>query len=485
MGHNLASAFSFIFIFIIGWICFAYGQVPHKRFEYKYSFKGPYLAQKDGSVPFWTYGGSAIANEDMVRITPSLRSKKGFIWTKNTTTFDWWEVEMVFRVTGRGRIGADGLAFWFTSQPGEEGPVFGSSDRWLGLGVFFDSFDNDNKHNNPYIMAVINDGQMSYDHQNDGINQQLAGCLRDYRNKPFPVRAKIEYYRNSLTLLFHNGMTDSEQDYEICFRAENVFLPNRGHFGISAATGGLADDHDILKLLASSMLSTEDHQKLLQQPAIADSEKEKLAREFEEYRVKLEAQKDEYQKQHPDQGKEASQDEYFEREQEELKQIYLGQSRMFELIRELHRKMDEIIGRQERTLSLVTSSQGGTVGGGSSGGALPAIDSIRRHEVDTILNNQRDVVNTIREIRSFVSEIHKKGATAGGIDFQNLGNELKDGLNIVKRDVSQMNAAKPACPSTSCLSTTIFITFVAIQLILTLGYLIYRDNREAQAKKFY
>lgn len=32
-------------------------KVP-KRFEYKYSFKPPYLAQKDGSVPFWEYGGS-------------------------------------------------------------------------------------------------------------------------------------------------------------------------------------------------------------------------------------------------------------------------------------------------------------------------------------------------------------------------------------------------------------------------------------------
>lgn len=40
--------------------------------------------------------------------------------------------------------------------------------------------------------------------------------------------------------MFHNGMTDSEQDYEICFRQENVFLPSRGYFGLSAATGGLA-----------------------------------------------------------------------------------------------------------------------------------------------------------------------------------------------------------------------------------------------------
>jgi len=31
---------------------------PFKRFEYKYSFKPPYLAQKDGSVPFWEHSGS-------------------------------------------------------------------------------------------------------------------------------------------------------------------------------------------------------------------------------------------------------------------------------------------------------------------------------------------------------------------------------------------------------------------------------------------
>ena len=71
----------------------------------------------------------------------------------------------MFRVNGRGRIGADGLAFWYTTQPGVEGPVFGSSDKWNGFGLFFDSFDNDNKRNNPYIMGMVNDGTLVYDHE--------------------------------------------------------------------------------------------------------------------------------------------------------------------------------------------------------------------------------------------------------------------------------------------------------------------------------
>jgi len=34
------------------------GQNVFRSFQYKYSFKPPYLAQKDGSVPFWEYSGS-------------------------------------------------------------------------------------------------------------------------------------------------------------------------------------------------------------------------------------------------------------------------------------------------------------------------------------------------------------------------------------------------------------------------------------------
>ena len=43
-----------------------------------------------------------------------------------------------------------------------------------------------------------------------------------------------------LQVLFHSGMTNNDHDFEMCLRAENVILPKFGHFGLSAATGGLA-----------------------------------------------------------------------------------------------------------------------------------------------------------------------------------------------------------------------------------------------------
>eukprot|EP00096_Caligus_rogercresseyi_P002019 TRINITY_DN1364_c0_g1_i2.p1 TRINITY_DN1364_c0_g1~~TRINITY_DN1364_c0_g1_i2.p1 ORF type:complete len:369 (-),score=126.45 TRINITY_DN1364_c0_g1_i2:1216-2322(-) len=326
-----------------------------EKFEYKHSFKPPYLAQKDGSVPFFEYSGNAIASHESVRITPSLRSQKGMIWSRLPTSFDWWKVELDFRVTGRGRVGADGLAFWFTSQKGVEGPVFGSSDKWNGLGLFFDSFDNDNKHNNPYIMAMGNDGTIAYDHQNDGSTQQLAGCLRDFRNKPFPVKAKIEFYNNVLTVLFHNGMSNNDKDFELCLRVENMHLPRTGHFGISAATGGLADDHDVLRLSVSSLHPLDNGAPA---PSAPDAESKKFEMEYEEYQKKLKEQKEQWAAENPDQAK-AKEDpddwnNWFSDSDKELQQIFQGQSAIKDTITDLHRKMDEIIGRQERTLSLLS-----------------------------------------------------------------------------------------------------------------------------------
>lgn len=346
-----------------------YGEPSHKRFEYKYSFKGPYLAQKDGSVPFWQYDGSTIVSEEMVRITPSLRSKKGQIWSKYATNFEWWEAEFTFRVNGKGRIGADGLAFWYTDQRQPEGPVFGSADHWRGLALFFDSFDNDNKGNNPYVMAMVNDGTKSYDHNTDGINQQLSGCLRDFRNKPFPARARIEYYHNVLTVMFHSGNTNNEQDYELCLRAENVFLPQYGHFGITAATGGLADDHDVLKFLTYSIVPQSQAQAKQQQ--MSEQERNQIQHDFDAFKDKLDKQREEFLKSHPEEAKrlEMQSDKAAETEFDysvrELQQIFQGQSEVFDNVKAMNRKLDEIIGRQERALSLISTLQAGGVGGGA------------------------------------------------------------------------------------------------------------------------
>nr|XP_046909518.1 LOW QUALITY PROTEIN: protein ERGIC-53-like [Dermatophagoides farinae] len=507
--------------------------IPHRRFEYKYSFKGPYLAQKDGTVPFWEYSGNAIASEELVRITPSLHSKKGQLWSKLATTFEWWEVDLIFRVTGKGRIGADGLAFWFTDRKYPEGPVFGSSDHWNGLAIFFDSFDNDGKGNNPYIMAMINDGSKTYDHNSDGINQQLQGCLRDFRNKPYPVRAKIEYYRNVLSVMIHSGNTNNDDDYELCFRVENVFLPQYGHFGITAATGGLADDHDVMKFLTYSINAQQQQQQIgnsqQQGPGLSEADKQRFNKEYEVYKEKLERQREEYLKAHPDEARklelesDKAVDVDFDFSVKELRQIFDGQSEVYEHVKLMSRKLDEIIGRQERALSMISNihAVGGIPQQQQQPGGVPQIQAnmpISRPEVESLLGVHRELLQNSREIKVLVQHGQQQqqvpvqhnnqvGSQDSGNQqlalLQQLLNEVRENMNVVRREFGtlttrlssigvgggQTGHASPQYQQqqqqTSCISTLSFISFLSIHLLMIIGALYYFSGRDAQSKKFY
>lgn len=68
-----------------------------------------------------------------------------------------------------------------------------------------------------------------------------------------------------------------------------------------------------------------------------------------------------------------------------------------------------------------------------------------------------------------------------GYDMTSLVNEMRDGLNTVKRDVAAASAklgsgthgsAGSSCPT--CLTTTTFLVFGVVQLILLFGYFMYR-----------
>ncbi|XP_015195644.1 protein ERGIC-53 isoform X2 [Lepisosteus oculatus] len=466
---------------------------PHRRFEYKYSFKGPHLAQSDGTIPFWVHTGNAIPSSDQIRITPSLRSQKGSVWTKNTAAFENWEVEVTFRVSGRGRLGADGLAIWYTSEQGLDGPVFGAADLWNGLGIFFDSFDNDGKKNNPAVLIVGNNGKLIYDHQNDGSTQALGTCLRDFRNKPYPVRAKITYYQKSLTVMINNGFTPDKDDYEFCAKIENMHIPREGHFGISAATGGLADDHDVLSFLTFRL--TEPGQKPPPPEAeIPKEEKDKYQEEFESFRQELDKKKEEFQKEHPDVQGEAE-DLYESVNDREIRQVFEGQNRIHLEIKQLHRQLSMILDEQRRYVSVVTDEI-------SRRGAQGQPGQIPTQELDTIVTTQQEVMKSLNEIRGSLSDtmrqvgsVHNQGNSAGTYETVQHFNDIKEHIHLVKRDLDhliQRNGGpgeKTKCPDIppfpSCLSTAHFIMFVAAQTVLFIGYIMYRSRQEAAAKKFF
>uniref|UniRef100_A0A8C3UUX2 Lectin, mannose binding 1 n=1 Tax=Catharus ustulatus TaxID=91951 RepID=A0A8C3UUX2_CATUS len=435
---------------------------PHRRFEYKYSFKGPHLVQADGTVPFWVHTGNAIPSADQIRITTSLKSQKGSVWTKNKSVFEYWEVEVTFRVTGRGRIGADGLAIWFTEEQGLEGPVFGAADKWNGVGIFFDSFDNDAKKNNPGVIVVGNNGKLLYDHQNDGSTQALASCQRDFRNKPYPVRVKITYYQKTLTVLINNGFTPDKEDYEFCAKVEDMVLPSQGYFGVSAATGGLAEHEKNL----TCALSSNNVLKPTPDAEIPQKDKEKYQEEFEHFQQELDKKKEEFQREHPDvQGQPA--DDVFETVSDrELRQIFEGQNRIHLEIKQLNRQLDMILDEQRKYVSAVTEEMA------KRGAGFPGQQGqVSHQEIETVVKTQEEVIRQVKEIRSSVTDALRSISGA-----QHAGPAGRDIEHLVQRNAP--SSEKQKCPELppfpSCLSTTHFFIFVAVQTVLFIGYVMYR-----------
>ena len=89
------------------------------------------------------------------------------------------------------------------------------------------------QNNNPYISAQVNDGSRNFDHQTDGSQHAVGGCMRDYRNKPYPVKAKIRYENNVLTVsvcrYYKTGIGHVNNIPAMQFLLEFPEIPSQNH----------------------------------------------------------------------------------------------------------------------------------------------------------------------------------------------------------------------------------------------------------------
>ena len=87
------------------------------------------------------------------------------------------QIEVEFKIHGAGHLHGDGMAMWLTKQRGTQGPVFGSTDQFEGLGIFIDTYKNNRPGIIfPLVMAMLGDGQTTYDNNNDGKANEIASC---------------------------------------------------------------------------------------------------------------------------------------------------------------------------------------------------------------------------------------------------------------------------------------------------------------------
>jgi len=210
-------------------------------------------------IPWWTLAGDASATEEFIRLTPDRQSKMGSMWSTEPGKLEDWEAIFRFKVHGQGELGADGLAFWYTQTKGSVGDFFGAQEHFVGLGIIIDTYDNDGTGKHPYLAVLVNDGTQSFEHDhshNPGASTrsntvEIGGCQVRTRNRGNPSAVKVVFNQGNVEVFIDE---EGGVNWRKCVSENYVDEIRLGsYFGFSAATGDLADAHDIYSLEVHSL----------------------------------------------------------------------------------------------------------------------------------------------------------------------------------------------------------------------------------------
>jgi mannose-binding lectin 2 len=161
---------------------------------------------------------------------------------------------MNFRISGKGKdFYGDGIALWIVQQGYYlEGDLHGFQEDFVGVGIIFDTFQNSDDHMD--VTVLINNGEKTV----ATMTKEVKGCNLHVRyhgeRADFKVTdgtsAKLTVKGRNLTLMVDAKNTG---DWKSCVVLTDMDLPEdwatESYLGITAATGQLSDNHDILSLV--------------------------------------------------------------------------------------------------------------------------------------------------------------------------------------------------------------------------------------------
>ncbi|KAK0212224.1 legume-like lectin [Desarmillaria ectypa] len=219
-----------------------------------HSIYAPYIDQ-DLQNRWWDFGADAYINTNKhIRLTRDKPSQMGYLWSRLPLTTANFVIEIEFKVSGESNnLYGDGLAIWLTKERAEPGPVFGNKDSFTGLGLFLDTYANSrHPYAFPRITGMIGDGKTQYDYAKDGEKQSIGACSLNFRRTNVATKIKITYIKDSL--LDVKLQYKAWDDWTDCFRADGVSLPTASFLGMSAMTGDVSDNHDIISVSTHSAI---------------------------------------------------------------------------------------------------------------------------------------------------------------------------------------------------------------------------------------
>eukprot|EP00466_Bigelowiella_natans_P008105 jgi/Bigna1/73854/fgenesh1_pg.26_\ len=214
---------------------------------------------------YWFWGGSTVVAKRNVRLTPATADREGFLWNDYPLEAPNWEVEFEFKCYSKPHFGGDGFGFWILDSTDDPilksepdaltGPLFGMKENFKGIGLAFDTYDNDGDRKNPSIFVLDNAkgekfvGNHDNDYMNDAYTKTPSNyqnpehtCQADYRNSKDPVKVLVRFLHKILHVYID---TRDGQGWRVCLAVEFERDFFNHHMAFTANTGQVADVHEL------------------------------------------------------------------------------------------------------------------------------------------------------------------------------------------------------------------------------------------------
>ncbi|EDK43679.1 conserved hypothetical protein [Lodderomyces elongisporus NRRL YB-4239] len=212
----------------------------------------PFLDESQFHVKNWDLkGNTMVRNNDFIRLTSNAPHLALNMFSKMPIEADSFEMELTFHIHNdevkHGLVG-DGLAVWFLDKPSEVGEIFGIRNKFTGLGIMMDTYKNGKRGSFPFINLMLGDGKTFYNKGTDGYETRLAGCYAKEILNPLSKETKMRliYMKNGYLSIDFNYFGRHE-DWQNCVTLTDVKLPHIKYLGLSANTGQLYENVDIIE----------------------------------------------------------------------------------------------------------------------------------------------------------------------------------------------------------------------------------------------
>ncbi len=204
---------------------------------------------EDQFLPLFKKYGETSMDRNTIYLGRGMPNEQAAVWSKRVQSEPSWQTVFAFRIKGHA-IGGNGLAFWYTREAHRTGIVYGGPDKFDGLGLFFDTFDEETKSETvPMVVGMVGDGKTAFRDAsvtNSTDSKVIGSCFKPVRNTEFPVYVRITYFQRHLKVEIDNSKEG--RNYNVCFNAYNVELPMGNYFGLSASSNMYPDKYELYAL---------------------------------------------------------------------------------------------------------------------------------------------------------------------------------------------------------------------------------------------